>query len=133
KPLPHAKDIDVIWIGNWGDEERTLELQEFLIQPATSLTGKQVVAHGVRYSDSALRQLQDAGIEYRGYLPNLSTPEAYAQSLVTQNAHGKRYVNGFGEFPRIRVLEPLACVILLVCPPWKTPKIYFIPEKTTWW
>ena len=129
KPLPHAKDIDVIWIGNWGDEERTLELQEFLIQPATSLTGKQVVAHGVRYSDSALRQLQDAGIEYRGYLPNLSTPEAYAQSLVTLHVPRQQYVNGLRGIPTIRVFEALACGIPLVCSPWEDTENLFHPGK----
>ncbi|MEA3206215.1 MAG: hypothetical protein QOG92_1910, partial [Verrucomicrobiota bacterium] len=27
------REYDLAWIGNWGDDERTSELQEFLIQP----------------------------------------------------------------------------------------------------
>src|SRR5579871_6814988 len=53
RPLDCSKEIDLIWIGNWGDEERTRELQEFLIGPAAALSGRRVVAHGVRYPDSA--------------------------------------------------------------------------------
>ena len=129
KPLPHTKNIDVIWIGNWGDEERTRELQEFLIQPATTLERKRVVAHGVRYSDSALQQLQEAGIEYRGYLPNLSSPEAYAQSLVTLHVPRQQYVNGLCGIPTIRVFEALACGIPLVCSPWQDAENLFHPGK----
>ena len=29
-PLARRKEIDVVWIGNWGDDERTAELEEFL-------------------------------------------------------------------------------------------------------
>src|SRR5256885_4420867 len=28
---------DLVWIGNWGDEERTLELCEFLLDPVREL------------------------------------------------------------------------------------------------
>ena len=33
-PIDSEKPNDVLWIGNWGDEERTKELEEFLIRPA---------------------------------------------------------------------------------------------------
>src|SRR5438132_14091497 len=36
-PVEVAKDTDVVWIGNWGDEERTQDLEEFLRTPASSL------------------------------------------------------------------------------------------------
>src|SRR5947209_3704618 len=83
-PLDCAKTTDILWIGNWGDDERTRELNEFLIQPAGVATanGRKVVAHGVRYPEHAVKALESAGIEYRGYLPNLQAPAAYAQSLV---------------------------------------------------
>ena len=41
-PLDRRKEIDVIWIGNWGDEERTAELDEFLDPPASSDAGLRV-------------------------------------------------------------------------------------------
>ncbi len=37
QPLAEKSDIDVLWIGNWGDEERTRELMEFLVKPMTEL------------------------------------------------------------------------------------------------
>jgi spore maturation protein CgeB len=118
RPVPCAKRMDVIWIGNWGDEERTRELKEFLIEPARSLVGRQVVVHGVRYPDAALQQLRDAGIEYRGYLPNLSSPQAYAQSRITVHVPRRQYVNGLSGVPTIRMFEALACGIPLICSPW---------------
>ena len=36
KRLPAHKEMQLVWVGNWGDEERTRELQEFLIEPARS-------------------------------------------------------------------------------------------------
>src|SRR5688572_592654 len=39
---------DLVWIGNWGDDERSAELREFLIAPARDLRLRSTV-HGVRY------------------------------------------------------------------------------------
>ena len=47
---------DLVWIGNWGDDERAEELREFLIRPVKELRLKASV-YGVRYPDSALREL----------------------------------------------------------------------------
>jgi spore maturation protein CgeB len=129
KPLTWRKEIDVVWIGNWGDEERTRELQEFLIEPAAALSGRQVVAYGVRYPDSALHKLQAAGIEYRGYLPNLSSPEAYAKSLIALHVPRQQYVNGLAGIPTIRVFEALACGIPLVCSSWSDAENLFRPGE----
>jgi hypothetical protein len=38
KPMPaNSYEGDLVWIGNWGDDERTKELFEFLIQPVKEL------------------------------------------------------------------------------------------------
>jgi spore maturation protein CgeB len=111
------KDTDVIWVGNWGDEERTRELEEFLIQPAAKLRPKFAV-HGVRYPAAAQARLQAAGIEYRGYLPNLEAPQAYGRSLITLHVPRRFYANGLSGVPTIRVFETLSCGIPLVCAPW---------------
>jgi spore maturation protein CgeB len=128
KPLARAKEIDLIWIGNWGDEERTQELQEFLMRPA-ALAGCRTVAHGVRYPDTALRELQAAGIEYRGYLPNLLSPDAYARSTVTLHVPRRQYANGLAGIPTIRVFEALACGIPLLCSPWADAENLFRPGE----
>ncbi len=118
RPLPRVKETDVLWIGNWGDEERTRELQEFLIRPAVALPGRKVVVHGVRYPEAALQQLQEAGIEYRGYLANLNAPEAYARAVVALHVPRRQYANGLSGIPTIRVFEALACGAPLLCSPW---------------
>jgi len=46
----------VLWIGNWGDEERTAELEEYLLQPVRALRLLARI-HGVRYPPSALASL----------------------------------------------------------------------------
>lgn len=108
---------DVIWVGNWGDEERTRELDEFLIQPAANL-GAKVAVHGVRYPREAQVRLSQAGIQYRGYLSNLEAPQAYAQSAVTVHVPRRFYANGLSGVPTIRVFEALACGIPLLSAPW---------------
>jgi spore maturation protein CgeB len=118
RPLEAEKTTGLIWVGNWGDDERTSELQEFLIRPAIELPGKKEV-YGVRYGVEAKARLAEAAIEYRGYLPNLRAPEAYAQSCVTVHIPRRQYVNGLSGIPTIRVFETLACGIPLVCSPWE--------------
>ena len=117
-PLDDEPTADVLWVGNWGDEERTRELQEFLIGPARAMPGYRFAVHGVRYPDEAQRQLSMARIEYRGYLPNLKTPQAYAASLVSLHVPRRFYSNGLSGVPTIRVFEALACGVPLVCAPW---------------
>lgn len=119
KPLSSAKSIDVVWVGNWGDEERTKELQEFLIRPAALPPKRKTIAHGVRYPENAVSLLRDSGIEYRGYLPNLSAPQVYALSKLAVHVPRRQYTNGLSGIPTIRVFETLACGLPLLCSPWE--------------
>jgi spore maturation protein CgeB len=118
RPVPERKDTDVVWVGNWGDEERTRELEEFLLLPAAGLRHQRIAVHGVRYPAAAQKRLEEAGIKYRGYLPNLETPKAYARSFVTLHIPRKFYSNGLSGVPTIRVFEALACGAPLLCSPW---------------
>jgi spore maturation protein CgeB len=129
KPLHCAKDIDVLWIGNWGDEERTSELEEFLITPAKALSGSNFVVHGVRYPQVGLRKLEEAAIDYRGYLPNLECPKVYGRSNLTLHVPRRQYANGLSGIPTIRVFEALACGIPLVCSPWTDVEGLFRPGQ----
>jgi len=119
RPLPFRHEADVLWIGNWGDEERTRELEQFLISPARDLHGLRTLVFGVRYPESAQQALKEAGIEYRGYLPNLRTPQMYAATSVAIHVPRRQYANGLGGIPTIRVFEALACGVPLICSPWK--------------
>jgi spore maturation protein CgeB len=131
RPLERAKQNDVAWIGNWGDEERTQELMEFLVAPASQLAAirKRVLVHGVRYPEEARSTLERAGIEFGGYLPNLSAPEVYASSRLALHVPRRQYANGLSGVPTIRVFEALACGVPLVCAPWADTEGLFRPNQ----
>ncbi len=117
-PLPDTgKDGDLVWIGNWGDNERTAELHEFLLEPVKAL-GLRAKVYGVRYPRHALRALAEAGIEYGGWLPNFQAPEVFARYRVTVHVPRGPYVRALPGIPTIRVFEALACGIPLVSAPW---------------
>jgi spore maturation protein CgeB len=120
RPLARSeKSIDVAWVGNWGDDERSAEISEFLVRPAHDLAALKFTIHGVRYPDDALSLLQDSGIRYGGYLPNLRSPALYAAARVTVHIPRQQYVTSMIGIPTIRVFEALACGIPLISAPWK--------------
>jgi spore maturation protein CgeB len=125
KPLPAEQSTDVLWIGNWGDEERTRELREFLVGPAAALKGRRFAVHGVRYPEAALKMLAEAGIEFRGYLPNLRAPRAYAGSCIALHVPRRQYTNGLAGIPTIRMFEAMACGAPLLCSPWTDAESLF--------
>lgn len=119
---------DLIWIGNWGDDERTAELQEFLTDPVKQL-GLKARVHGVRYPDAGRKALQNAGINYAGWLPNYKVPEAFASHKVTVHIPRRPYVEALPGIPTIRVFEALACGIPLVSAPWSDTERLFTPGE----
>lgn len=117
-PLSRSRPgADLVWIGNWGDEERNVSLREFLIEPARDL-GLKAAAYGVRYPETALHELDEAGIEYRGWLANFEVPRMFAQFKVTVHVPRGFYVSALPGIPTIRVFEALACGIPLISAPW---------------
>ena len=112
-----TKGGDVVWIGNWGDEERTEELREYLLRPVQALQLRAVV-HGVRYPESAQAELAEAGIRYEGWLPNFLVPEVFARFRATVHVPRRPYVEKLIGIPTIRPFEALACGIPLVSAPW---------------
>jgi spore maturation protein CgeB len=117
---------DLVWIGNWGDGERTEELHRFLMQPARAL-GLRGTVHGVRYPGTALTALREAGLDYRGWIPNARVPEAFARHRVTLHIPRRPYVEALPGIPTIRVFEALACGIPLICAPWEDAEGLFRP------
>ena len=128
-PREAPKDTDVVWIGNWGDEERTKELVEFLMSPAAGLRDLKFAVHGVRYPHSARARLAECGIEFRGYLPNLRAPKMYARSRISLHVPRRFYANGLSGIPTIRVFEALAAGSPLVCAPWNDTENLFRPGE----
>jgi spore maturation protein CgeB len=119
---------DLVWIGNWGDDERAAELQEFLIEPCKRLRLKAAV-YGVRYPETAKRALSEAGIEYHGWLPNFEVPEVFARYKLTVHVPRRPYVKALPGIPTIRPFEALACGIPLVCSPWDDAEELFAPGQ----
>ena len=108
---------DLVWVGNWGDEERTAELEEFVLRPSETL-GLSTNVFGVRYPESAVEMLASRGIAYRGWLPNHAVPETFARHRLTVHVPRRPYVEALRGIPTIRVFEALACGIPLVSAPW---------------
>jgi spore maturation protein CgeB len=119
---------DVVWIGNWGDDERTRELHEFLLEPVKEL-GLKARVHGVRYPEEAKQALRDAGIEYSGWLPNYCAPEVFARFKATVHVPRRPYVESLPGIPTIRPFEALACGIPLVSAPWNDAEGLFSPGE----
>ena len=117
-PLPQVeRSDDLVWIGNWGDGERSAELKEFLVEPVAELRLRTSV-YGVRYSDDALQAIRTAGIRYGGWLPAHWAPVAFAGARATIHVPRGPYVRLLPGIPTIRVFEALACGIPLVSAPW---------------
>lgn len=127
RPFPrYGYEGDLVWIGNWGDDERTEELNEFLIEPIKMLRLKARI-YGVRYPESAKSALADAGIEYGGWLPNFEVPEVFSRFKITVHVPRRPYVTALKGIPTIRPFEALACGIPLVSSPWHDVEGLFQP------
>ncbi|WP_093111142.1 CgeB family protein [Salinimicrobium catena] len=122
------KEGDLVWIGNWGDNERTEELMEFLVEPVKEL-GIKAKVYGVRYPEKAKKALEEAGIEYGGYLPNYKVPEVFAKYKVTIHVPRRPYVQMLPGIPTIRPFEALSCGIPLICSPWNDAEHLFTPGE----
>jgi spore maturation protein CgeB len=127
RPLQREPEGDLVWIGNWGDEERSAEIEEFLIGPVKAL-GLKATVYGVRYSERALATLSRAGIEYRGWIANHRVPEVFARHRVTVHIPRRAYAAGLPGIPTIRPFEALACGIPLACSPWRDAGKLFGPR-----
>jgi spore maturation protein CgeB len=122
------RDGDLVWIGNWGDEERTAELLAFLVHPVRRL-GLKGRVYGVRYPVPARAALAEAGMSYGGWLPNYEVPRVFARFRVTVHVPRRPYARALPGIPTIRPFESLACGIPLVCSPWDDVEGLFTPGK----
>ncbi|WP_129790740.1 glycosyltransferase [Sphingosinicella sp. CPCC 101087] len=116
----------LVWIGNWGDGERTRELEEYLLQPARE-AGLPLDIYGVRYPEAAKRTLKREGAAYHGWLANARAPEIFARHLATVHVPRRFYAALLPGIPTIRMFEALACGIPLVTAPWSDSEHLFRP------
>jgi spore maturation protein CgeB len=125
-PQATATERDLVWVGNWGDEERSAELAEYLITPAETL-GLRTDIFGVRYPQEIVESLKSRGIRYRGWLANHQAPAEFARSRLTVHVPRRPYARALPGIPTIRVFEALACGIPLISAPWEDAEQLF-PE-----
>ena len=127
-PAVEGERQGLVWIGNWGDGERSAELEQFLFGPAQRL-GLPLDIYGVRYPDEARDTLRRHDANYRGWLPNASAPAVFARHLATVHVPRRFYVELLPGIPTIRVFEALACGIPLVSAPWSDSEGLFTPGQ----
>ncbi len=125
-PAVEGERDGLVWIGNWGDGERTAELDEFLFGPAQR-EGVPPTVYGVRYPETALQTLAARGADYHGWLPNAAVPNVFALHAATVHVPRRLYVDLLPGIPTIRVFEALACGIPLLSAPWSDAENLFRP------
>jgi spore maturation protein CgeB len=119
RPMEAEKTDDVVWIGNWGDEERTREIREYLSDSARQLPELRFAVHGVRYPAEGRREMEAAGIDFRGWIANFRVPEAFARARMTLHIPRGPYLDLLPGIPTIRPFEALACGIPMLSTPWR--------------
>ena len=126
RPLDRERTGDVVWIGNWGDDERAAELETFLFGPVERAE-LSLTVHGVRYPDAARRRLRALGATHAGWLANAQAPEILARHRMTVHVPRRFYARELPGIPTIRVFEALACGVPLVSAPWEDSEGLFRP------
>lgn len=127
KPMEaSSREGDLVWVGNWGDGERTRELHDFLLGPASAL-GLQGTLHGVRYPSEAIAAVTSAGLRYAGWLANFDAPGVFARHAFTVHVPRGPYTRALPGIPTIRPFEALACGIPLLSAPWDDTEGLFEP------
>ncbi len=109
---------DVVWIGNWGDDERADQIRDYLIGMAADLPGLQFMVYGVRYPKPVLRSFRKAGIRYRGWIANFDVPRVFAKARMTMHIMRSFYCTSLPGIPTIRPFEAMACGIPLITTRW---------------
>lgn len=126
QPLDAGERAGLVWIGNWGDGERTQEIEDFLLAPARDAE-LPLDIHGVRYPDAAKETLARYGARYHGWAANAAAPGIFARHMATVHVPRRYYSTILPGIPTIRMFEALACGIPLVSAPWDDTEGLFRP------
>ncbi len=127
-PTVENRREGLVWIGNWGDGERTAELEDYLFHPAEA-AGLPLDVYGVRYPEEAKAMLARYAAHYHGWAPNAVAPDIFARHLATVHVPRRYYATILPGIPTIRVFEALACGIPLVSAPWDDAERLFRPGQ----
>lgn len=118
-PRPMPKTTDVVFVGNYGDGDRSDELEDYLFAPRPSLPELRYDVYGVRYPAAVLDRLaHELDITYKGWVANVEVPCVYSAARVVLHIPRRQYVELLPGTPTIRVFEALACGATLISLPW---------------
>ena len=118
-PRSMPKMTDVVFVGNYGDGDRSDELEDYVIGPRSSLPKLTYAVYGVRYPAQVLARLNNGlDINYGGWLPNVAVPSVYSAARVVLHVPRRQYVDLLPGTPTIRVFEALASEACLISLPW---------------
>lgn len=121
---------DVVFIGNWGDDDRNEIMEDYFVAPAVALPQYRWSLYGARYPEAVLRMLhKDTPVAFQGWVPNYRTPHIYASAKLTLHLPRRQYLEVLPGTPTIRMFEALACGICLVSLPWQDTDRLFTAEK----
>jgi spore maturation protein CgeB len=123
-PVEEGERSGLVWIGNWGEGERTKELKEFLFTPVRE-AGLGLDIYGVRYHETAKNTVRRYGGRYHGWLANAQAPEVFARHVATVHVPRRFYTRMLPGIPTIRPFEALACGIPLLSAPWEDSENLF--------
>ncbi|MBV9543585.1 MAG: glycosyltransferase [Chloroflexi bacterium] len=119
-PLHVPKSTDVVFVGNYGDGDRSDELEDYVFEPRASLPSLSYAVYGVRYPESVVERFRNGlDINYRGWLPNVEVPAVYSAARVVLHVPRRQYVELLPGTPTIRVFEALASGACLISLPWQ--------------
>jgi spore maturation protein CgeB len=130
EPLPLPKTTDVVFVGNYGDGDRSNELEEYVFGPRPELRGLRYAVYGVRYPADVLARLNNGlDITYGGWLPNVRVPTVYSSARVVLHVPRRQYVELLPGTPTIRVFEALASGACLISLPWQDTDRLFLAGR----
>jgi spore maturation protein CgeB len=119
RPLEVGKSTDVVFVGNYGDGDRSEELEDSVFGPRASLPALRYAVYGVRYPEYVVARLNNGlDISYRGWLPNVDVPAVYSAARLVLHVPRRQYVELLPGTPTIRVFEALATRACLISLPW---------------
>ena len=119
-PLPLPKMTDVVFVGNYGDGDRSEELEDYVFAPRSTVPHLTYAVYGVRYPEHVVSRLKDGlKISYGGWVPNVLVPSVYSAARVVLHVPRRQYVDLLPGTPTIRVFEALASGACLVSLPWQ--------------
>lgn len=116
---PSAYEGELVWIGNWGNGERSQDLFRWLAEPVAQLGIKATVyGPSSSYSDTVKRGLALAGIRYGGWISGFRIPEIFSRYLFTFHIPYSSCIHQNEAGVSMQPFAAMACGIPLIAAQW---------------